>query len=628
MKIAMNKDEWYKLAYKTLEDYDIKSVDGILYSGDTPLEQIDIINYSMTMFALPEEKYHKWANDAMERAELKSCHLSPMHVSKMYQFYSELMTEKCKKNIIDYLARIRDEFVGDEMDFVGVNDNFPMAATYASVMMYWLLKDEKMLEEAYRRLRQVKKLLKRRGVISEYNSPSYTPFQLYILSHLEDIIPDEEYRIIVRNVINRICADLLAHFNPSCGMLCGPHSRQYLERNSVEGTNAFISNLFKPEVRLEPTGLGEGGDCVHCMAEFECDDRIVNLLHNREYPFEFKATAECSASNDATPEALENIRKNDGEVYIYSAGEEKLYTYMTEYYSVGTATKEWHSGIQTAGFTANYKRCKNPKFAGDIRSINCRYLLNDETVEDQKFFEQGRKTAFGNKNRALVLYKPKVAAPSAVHTMSGNLAAHYRRQEIAGNLGVTSAKTVLFFQHHSTMPDAIYVNDEKLDGFDAKYDSPQSVYIKDGDVYMAIHPLEITDLGRECAMTVCVREDKIEIAFYNYSGEQRDFSKHTFLHTQNGFGFVISSVSESGSFEKFMSGEKKTVISDRMIMSMHSRETYIRSVEMDNVQMKLAAEISVVSEGIKFITCNDYPIEIPKLYISGFDTDALPYMKD
>lgn len=358
----------------------------------------------------------------------------------------------------------------------------------------------------------------------------------------------------------------------------------------------------------------------------DCDDAIVDLVHHRKYPFEMKATAECSASNDATPEALAGMASGECDVYTYPAGEEKLYTYMTEYYSIGTATKEWHSGIQTAGFNAVYKRCKNPVTAGDIRSINCRYLLNDASVQDQRFFEQGRKTALGKNNRALVLYKPKVAAAAAVHTLSGELAAHYRRQEISGNRGVTSAKVVLFFQLHDTMPDEIRINNKPIHHFQAECINPESIYVKDGDVYFAVHPLAITDLGRQNAVTVRIRDNRLEFAFYNYSGEQRDFSKQEFLHTCNGFGFAISSVDECGSFEEFAAAEEKTVITDRMITSMHSRGTYVRSVEMKNDAMSLAAEISPVSEGIKFITCNDYPIEIPKLYLSDFDVSKLPYM--
>lgn len=628
MKIAMNKDEWCKMACQELKDNDVRSIDGILYSGNQAMEQINIVGTSMILFRLPDEKYHKWANDAMEKAELKSCHLSPMHVSKMYQYYSERMTEGCKKNIIEYLARVREEFIGDEMDFVGVNDNFPCAAVYASAMMAKLLKDETMLEEAYKRLRQAEALLKRRGVLSEYNSPTYTPFQLYILSGLEEIIPDERYRIIIRKLINRICVDFIAHFNPACGTFCGPHSRQYLEENPVEGLHLFIYDMFKPNCHIDVSNRRIAlGESLWRCAEFECDNRIAAMINERKYPFEFKATAECSASNDATPEALESIDgTDDSDVYIYPAGEEKLYTYMTEYYSIGTATKEWHSGIQTASFNLTYRRGAS-KMAGDIRSVNCRYLLNDEEVEDQRFFEQGRKMAFGNKNRAMVLYKPKVAAPSAVHTMSGALAQHYRRQEVMGNKEVISAKLVLFFQLHSIMPDAIYIRNKKLDGFETERDVAESVYVKDGDVFWAIHPLAVTDLGRKNAMTIRIRDDKLEIAFYNYQGERRDFSKNEFLHTRNGFGFAVSSVSECGSFEDFIAKEEKTVISDRMITSMHSRKTYIRSVKMENDEMRLSAEISPASEGIKFIACNDYPIEIPKLYLSDFDINQLPYMK-
>ena len=300
---------------------------------------------------------------------------------------------------------------------------------------------------------------------------------------------------------------------------------------------------------------------------------------------------------------------------------------MTPYYSLGTASKEWHSGVQTASLTVSYKRDKNSKDYNDGRSIFCRYLLNDETVTDQRFFEQGRKTAMGNKNRAMVMYKPKIAAIPATHNLSGELAEHYRRQEISGNLGVTSAKLIIMLPLGGVMPDEMLVDNKKLTDFSGEFENPQKIYVKDGDVFFAIHPLEVTNKGRKAGMTIRVRGEYLEIALHNYEGEQRNFSRRDFLHVRNGFGFAIASVEEFDSFEDFVEFENKTVVSDRMITTTHSRQTYVRSVEMISEDMKLACEVSPASEGIKFMTCNDFPIEIPKLSVTGFDVSTLPYMK-
>ena len=269
-----------------------------------------------------------------------------------------------------------------------------------------------------------------------------------------------------------------------------------------------------------------------------------------------------------------------------------------------------------------------PKDKADTRQIYCRYLLNDETVADQRFFDQGRKLAFGRENQALVLYKPKIAwVPSvASGTITEDLAAHYRRQEISGNLGVTSAKLVIHLPLNGVRPDRVLLGEEELVNCQGKSDALKSVYIQDGDMYLAFHPTEVDNLGRDCAMTVRLRGDTLEIALYNYAGEKKDFARRYFLHVRNGFLFSAGSVEENGSFEAFLEREKQTAITDRMITSNHARQTYIRQVDAVTAQRKLSCEYAPASESIKFLACDDYALEFPKLEITGLDVKELPLM--
>ena len=625
MKIAADKEK----VIAEIERYVSENIDfhdGKLYNSGTELVAVHVAKLANLLFMLPNVKYHKWANEALENCRYYKCNMTPMHVSRIYIEYNDKLSEKAKDGIVEYLRSMRDAYTGDELDFVGVNDNFPMMSTYTVAAMFKILNDKKMLNEAYRRFSQIEKLLKRRGVISEYNS-DYTGFQLFIIANLIKIAPDERCRQIALNLQNRVWLDRISHFHSELGVRCGPYAREYLATGERDNDCHDMYMLFNPKVQLDLENYIS--TCSYLIEEYECDDEIAELINNRKFPFEFMATTECSASTDSTPESEERILEKDENVYEYSAGESRLYTYMTHYYGIGTATKEWHSGIQTSSFTLSYKRCKNPKKRGDVREVFCRYLLNDEAVKDQRFFDQGRKTAFGKKNRALVLYKPKIAAAPPVYSIDydSNLAAHYKRQEITGNMGVTSAKLVIVIPLNGTYPDKIIANDTEIKNFTASFSEPKSVYIKDGEAYLAVHPLHISNKGRADAMTIRLRDGQLEIALYNYCGEKRNFARRDFLHVRNGFGFAVSSVEECDSFESFVNDENKTLVSDRLITTMHSRQTYVRSVEMESGDIKLACVISPASEGIKFMTYNDYQIEIPKLYVTGFDVSKLPYME-
>ena len=85
---------------------------------------------------------------------------------------------------------------------------------------------------------------------------------------------------------------------------------------------------------------------------------------------------------------------------------------------------------------------------------------------------------------------------------------------------------------------------------------------------------------------------------------------------------------EIGSFEEFIKKESKTEITEEYLVSVHSRMTYVRKVEIEHPDVSLSCEYSPSTEGIKHISKGNYAINIPKLYATGFDVSTLPYCDD
>ncbi len=565
-------------------------------------------------------------------SKFKMCHFTPMILSKIFLEYEDKLDKAAKTEIKEYLLSVKEELMGDELDFVGVNDNFPMMSTFAVMAMSKIFDDNEMLFEAERRFNQLEALLKRRGVISEYNSLTYTPLQLFVTASLARAALNEKFKEIALNAQQRIWFDFISHCHRTAEGISGPYSRHYAYVNASNPYNSFIYPLLDRDKKsildeYRNPMAGNVESLYYLTEEYEISKEILDLYTDKKYPFEFKATTEYSASTDATPEAARRDMSVENDTYEYTAGVSGLYTYQAERYGIGTATKEWHNGVQTSSFTLEYKADYGDKSVS--RNIWCRYLLNDERKEKQPFFDQGRKMAFGKKNKAVVLYKPKVAAIPAVYAgLPKFLEEHYKKQEVSGNNGVTSAKLSVIIPLSGVDVEEIRVGNEKISGFSAEFSKPQSVYIKDGGVFCAYHPLSIDDKGRKYAMSIRKRDDKLEIAFYNYFGEKKDFAKREFLHVRNGFAVSVNSVDEVSSFDEFVKKEEKTKISDRFITTNHSRQTYIREVVVKSEEMKLSCEYSPASEGIKNIACNDYPIEFPKLYATGFDIKTLPFIEE
>ncbi len=630
MKISCDKDLLNQIIIRILENGQPEVKNGTMYFDGQECPKLIRTRMLELLLFTGIEKYRKLAFDVIELDGYNMCHFTPMITSRIFNRYKDILPESCSNIIKNYLLSVRNEFIGTELDFVGVNDNFGMMSTY-TVMSNWLIFDDhEMQTECEKRFGQLERLLKRRGVLSEYNSLTYTPLQLFVLASLAEAAPNDELRQIALSAQKRVWADILGHFHPSTGEITGPYSRHYIL--SEHTAYKFLYTLLNPENKIEIKDLVDNKlksieTLYYLTAEYEINDEIFALLTDKKYPFEIYSTTEYSASTDATPEASVRNMKEEDDFYEYPAGVSGLYSYQTEYYGIGTATREWHNGVQTSSFTLEYRPDKPINGKCNTKQVYCRYLINDEEKEKQSFMDQGRKMAFGQKNKAVVLYKPKVAAIPAVYSnLPKGLAEHYKKQEISGNNGVSSAKLVISIPAKNI--NEIYVEKTKVSALPYRTENAQSVYIKDSDIFMAFHPLEITDLGRDAAMSITERDERIEITFWNYRGTKKDFSKREFLHVRNGFAVSVNSIQEIESFEMFVEKENKTIITDDFITTNHSRQTFVRAVDVNFDDMKLSCEYSPASEGIKNIACNDYPIEYPKLIMTGIDTSKLPYMDE
>lgn len=565
------------------------------------------------------------------------CHFVPAIVSLMYRKHEAVMSQQAKDRIKAYLLSVRDEFIGHELDFIGVNDNFPLMSTLTAMNMWVIFDDETMLHEAERRMKQLERLLKRRGVLSEYASVVYTALQLSVLARLTEYAVNDELKSIAQNAQIRVWADLIAHYHPLIGRFAGPNSRAYI--GDTNGSTIFetkwFTDLLNTENKFFPDKLEDMESIVsygyYNLEDFTLTKELLAFVHKKEFPMRFLAKSEFAASTDSTPEEAVRDYTTEDDFYEYPAGVTDIETFMTADYAVGTATKDFHNGVQTNSFTLIYKRTKTPKSAADVRNVFCRYLINDAPSDTPKpFVEQGRKTAFQKDGTAMVLYKPKIKGnPPKYFGLEKSLEEHYKKQEISGNVGVKSLKLSIFFPlRDGNEPDEIRIGDRVLQGNVGVSEKIAPVFVRDGNVYLVFQPLYVTDKGRKAAVSVTKEEHYIIISFYNYEGETKDFKKRDFLHIRNGFVFSVKTKEECPSFEHFIACAEQANITDQLETSVHQRQTYIRTVTYEAENLRLSCEYSPASEGIKHMAKNDFCFDAPKLYISNFDYNRLPYMKE
>ena len=614
-----------------LDDYvnknDIQLKDNDVYINGEAMARAGfaaLMRFCYLMLISSDKNKRKFAIEILENIKFYDDGFVALTFCRILKNHRERLTSQAEKRIFEFLESMRELHLSEYYDFQGVNDNFPMMALYYCMIYGDITNDAELLNKAKERFCQIEELLKLRGTFSEYCSIGYTPLQLSILSSLVNDATTEQYKKIALAAEIRVWTDYISHFNPSTGVLNGPFSRAYTD--AITGDRPccpiFFNMLLQPDVQIDYGCLTEGNaphvvfaPLYYSCFKYHITPEIKELLTNREYPFRYEATSEISSSADDSElnNYIRDYTKEDN-FYEYPAGEIQQHLYMTEKYSVGTATREFHNGIQTDSFFVSYKRCEKPTKMSDVRSVFAKFIINDSEKENPYIIhDYGRKLAIQKDNCAMVLYKPKLLRDWKNER-------EYEAREIS------SLRLCVFLPKKYSKPDKIVLGNKTLDNFNAQSKKCESVYIKDGDVYMAFHPLCIDDKGRNAAVEIEENDEYIVISFVNYKGEGRKFSERDILHIRNGFICQVSSSDESESFEKFIEESEKYTLTDEYINTPHTRQTLMRRVVFEKDNLKLSCEYNPASEGIKRIACDDRIITAQKMKLTGFDVNELLYM--
>lgn len=567
------------------------------------------------------------ANGILRNAVYGKCTFSPMIALQILIKYGSLLEDDAAEALDGYVQGDLDDAARDSFDYVGVNDNFPSMATFETLLGGARYHRPEIVECGKKRLRQFQALLTRRGVASEYNSPTYSPIQLLAMAEIANLAQDPAVRKSARQCEQRIWADLLGHLHPETSQLAGPYSRAYggdsagytgLVRCSLY---ALLGDALPVNVRntLLESEQGQKDGYAHAGAAFtqldavwlsdtayDCPEALITLALNKKYPYEILASTEFSSSTDMPATETEAWPQGELANYEYPAGSGRIATYMTEEYALGTASHEFHNGIQTDSFHLLYRRRAPAVLQRDINTAYARYLVNDKqpTYGMTLLGDEGRKLGIQEKNSAMMLYKSKPC---------------YQK-------GVSSLKLALVIPALTGSVEELWLGGTKMTGSRLESQTPCSVFIRDGSVYMAFHPLLLTDYGRRAAVTAEIVNGYLMVSFWNYDGPARDFTMREMLLTGNGFVAEIRTQKEMGSFENFRTEAEKFEVRDGWHSTVHSRFSTIRNTVYERQGLCLECQYSPVTEGIKHLAINGEPPASPKLSITGFDCSSLPFL--
>jgi hypothetical protein len=214
----------------------------------------------------------------------------------------------------------------------------------------------------------------------------------------------------------------------------------------------------------------------------------------------------------------------------FAARDLGITTYHSKSFALGVSVKE--AGGQSDVVMAHYVRPGSPRPG----VLYTRYLTNDKWLGDfyhatdrtksRNLIEEGRFYGVQQGPCAIGLYT--LAHPAPLH----------------------SAKAALIWTQRELV-DEIWIGGERIDTLPRDLEPGQVVVVGSGDVWFAVLPLTVSDLGRGAPLRLVEREGDLVLELYNYLGPEKSFWELSwpgaFFKGQPQCGFYLE-VAERGAY--------------------------------------------------------------------------------
>ncbi len=479
-----------------------------------------------------------------------------------------------------------------DYQFHGFNDNMPSKAAMGLILGGEMLGSSEAVEHGLWNLRQFAAQLTRRGINSEYNSPTYSPLSLHAMAEIAEHAQSEEARSLAGDIEARLWLDLAARFHLETGMLSGPYSRAYtvdllgqvtLASSLlwyVLGDLSKVSpmRLFEPEESLVLHHLGDqpfnvAQMCWLAAGEYHLSDATRRLFSEKAYPFQ------CETSSEMGPSASGG----------YPPCANRQQTYQQADFSVGTSNVSFLDGVQSAAYFATYRHTDKPDIDGlrEVGTVFSKMLL-DEDVPGKWVSEKPTYSNAGEQDN-LASY----GCNFTLQSDSTALVLSYPRLTLAGRDGI-EPKSIHRLSEWVCFPskfagaDKIYVGTELRPSWDGAVPRGQWIACRRGRLLIGIRPLVYTrTMGEPAIRLECVNGYEAICSTF-YDGEARKLTTQDCSDVFGGFIAEHASVDEYASLEAFARDLSRTKIADYFWTTRRVRYLREESAARPELEMELS----------------------------------------
>jgi len=499
-----------------------------------------------------------------------------------------------------------------DYQFHGYNDNMPAKATMGLILGGELLGMPDAVEHGIWNLKQLRAMLTRRGINSEFNSPTYSPLTIRAISEIAEFAKDDEARELALGIEERLWIDLAARFHPELGVLCGPGARSYTADSLahlscaamlfwfVLGDRARPSPmlLFDPECDLvlhyrgSPT-FNIAQTAYLATGHYHIPDAAWRLLENKPYPFRARATFETGHRT---------------ETFLASAS--SIETYLESDFGLGCASSPYVQGMTNSGslcYQVTYGRTPKVETHRDIGTVFHKMLCGDEPGlqgEDPPYRGEasylptwGRSLTIPAGRTALVLTRP--------HT------------ELADR-EISQLNDAVIFSAHWGGADEVMIGGEARPDWSGSAQHGEWIVCRRGRLLIGLRPLAYSrDFGKP-AITLRRNENYEWLNMGLYEGVARKLSKEELSLCFGGFVAEHASVDDYPSLEAFAEFLAQAEFGDYFWFTRRVR--YLRK----GLDMEVSWDPCASQP--RYATINGRLLETPMIEIDGVSSEEIPFI--
>jgi len=480
----------------------------------------------------------------LRRIEIKRTHIAffYMDVVLAYRLFKDKLSPDGRERIAAaILDLIKPGSFKYGCRFVHANDNWPFNAASIMILGGEEIGRTDLALEGVIRLESYLKMSRQIGVASEYNSPTYNALSLYAVEAVAGLARSLRARVVARVVAERLWSENALRFHRPTGLLAAPHSRAYFHDTlGVRSAMLYTLHPLLPSgARLDDDGFPKVRECTQSVAENSLIRRFFSphlaaMCEKKPFPYLVKARK------------FRPFRQEGKD--MWPGGFFDTVTYLTATYAVGSAGRTFCGGHATTPFQAHWDTG-----AGRANTLFTRYRVDDAFPDTEKrieqFYEDGYIHPVQHRSTTIVLYRPKL---------------QWKQSKDKQATPPTSLAASAVVPHPERL-EGVYVGTDArpVKQWPLVLAKPQLVFLRDGAAYVALHPLAVTDIGRQHAMRMVRRPKFLVVSLYNLQSDKpTPIDEAALLSTRNGFVVELGDEVEFGSFKAFVAKVGQAVVED------------------------------------------------------------------